>query len=137
MREEWTFSAAPVLQCARFFIPEVAGVLHDHEVLLDGGAHHGSVTEMFLKRVKGAFRQIVAVEPDPANRARLVDRLQSWLPDDRRVAVLDCALAETSRTTLFHDGLDYARSLRRPAGCRSRSARSTRSAFRQLSEAAS
>ncbi len=111
LREEWTFTAAPVLQCARFFIPEVAGVLHDHEVLLDGGAHHGSVTEAFLKHVKGAFRQIVAVEPDPANRAKLVDRLQSWLPDDRRIAVLDCALAENSGTAPFHDGLDYASQL--------------------------
>ena len=111
LREEWTFAAAPVLQCARFFIPEVAGVLHDHEVLLDGGAHHGGVTEAFLKHTVGAFRQVVAVEPDPANRARLMDRLQSWAPGDRRITVLDCALADSTGTALFRDGLDYASQL--------------------------
>jgi FkbM family methyltransferase len=107
LREEWTFAAAPVLQCARFFIPEIAGVLHDHEVLLDGGAHHGGVTEPFVKHTKGAFRQIVAVEPDPTNRAKLIDRL----PSDQRITVLDCALADSTGTALFHDGLDYASQL--------------------------
>jgi FkbM family methyltransferase len=107
LREEWTFAPAPVLQCDRFFIPEVAGALHDHEVLLDGGAHHGSVTQGFLQRTNGAFRQVVAVEPDPANRAMLIDRL----PNDRRITVLDCALADSTGTALFHDGLDYASQL--------------------------
>jgi FkbM family methyltransferase len=111
LREEWTFAAARVLQCARFFVPEVAGVLHDHEVLLDGGAHHGNVTEAFLKHTAGAFRQVVAVEPDPANRATLINRLQSWAPGDRRIMVLDCALADCAGTALFRDGLDYASQL--------------------------
>jgi len=110
-REEWSFAAAPVLQCARFFIPEVASVLHDNEVLLDGGAHHGCVTQAFLKHTRGAFRRIVAVEPDPENRATLVDRLQSFAPGDQRITVLDCALAERAGTALFHDGLDYASQL--------------------------
>lgn len=109
LREEWTFEAPPLANGSRFFIPEVTSVLHGDEILLDAGAHHGSVTETFVTRTKGAFRQIVAIEPDSFNRARLVERL----PDDPRVTVYDCALAEDKGKALFHEGLDYASQLSR------------------------
>ena len=39
LREEWTFEhAQPLPNDTRFVIPEVASVLHDHEILLDAGA---------------------------------------------------------------------------------------------------
>jgi len=108
LREEWTFEAAPVPVCHRFFIPEITGVLHDNEVFVDAGAHHGSVTQMFVQQTGGAFQQVIAVEPDPSNRARLMEELQSWLPGDPRVTVLDFALAETEGKAQFHAGLGYA-----------------------------
>ena len=108
LREEWTFDAAPMPNGSRFFIPEVTGVLHDREILLDAGAHHGSVTETFVKQTKGAFRQIVAIEPDPFNRAVLEDQLQSCLPGDPRITICDCAVAEGEGEAAFHDGLGYA-----------------------------
>jgi FkbM family methyltransferase len=111
LREEWIFDAAPTLDCARFFIPEVARVLNDDEFLLDAGAHDGSVSQAFVQYTKGAFRRIAAIEPDPSNRARLEVNLQSWLPDDPRVTVYDCALDADDGKALFHDGLDYASQL--------------------------
>jgi FkbM family methyltransferase len=112
LREDWAFATAdPAPNSRRFFIPEVVSALHGREILLDAGAHHGSVTEAFLKQTQGAFREIIAIEPDPSNRSVLRDRLQSWLPDDQRVTVLDCALAGEEREALFHDGLDYASQL--------------------------
>jgi FkbM family methyltransferase len=108
LREEWTFDAAPVAGGSRFFIPEVTDVLGHAEVFVDAGAHHGSVIEAFIRQTKGAFKQIVAIEPDPANRARLEDNLRRWLPDHPRVIVTDCVLAEAEREAPFHDGLDYA-----------------------------
>lgn len=111
VREEWVFDEAPTPDCARFFIPEVATVLGDDEFLLDAGAHDGAVSRAFLRHTKGAFRGIAAVEPDPANRARLNANLQSWLPADPRVAVYDCALADAKGEAPFHDGLDYASQL--------------------------
>ncbi len=111
LREEWVFDAAPTLDCARFFIPEVVGVLNDDEFLLDAGAHDGSVSQGFGRHTKNAFRRIAAIEPDPANRARLNANLQSWLSTDSRVTVHDCALAETGGEVPFHDGLDYASQL--------------------------
>ncbi len=111
LREEWAFETAPVPACNRFFIPEVVGVLRDDECLLDGGAHHGSVIEAFLKQTKGRFRQIATIEPDPSNRALLTDRLRCWLPDDARVTVYDCVLADGKDAALFHEGLGYASQL--------------------------
>jgi FkbM family methyltransferase len=107
LREEWMFDAAPMPDGPRFFIPEVASVLHGDEIFLDAGAHHGSVAEAFIKQTNGSFRQIIAVEPDPANRARLA----AALPDDRRITIDDFALAENEGIAPFHDGLDYASQL--------------------------
>lgn len=111
LREEWDFEEAPIPNCSRFFIPEVTSLLHGDEFLLDAGAHHGSVSETFMRQTKGVFRQIAAIEPDPLNRKRLTDNLQSWLPDDVRVTIYDCALAENEGEGLFHHGLDYASQL--------------------------
>jgi FkbM family methyltransferase len=111
LREEWTFKLAPIPNCSRFFIPEVTGALHTNEILLDCGAHHGSVINAFVRQTAGAFRQIIAIEPDPANRARLEKELQSLLPSDPRVSVLDFALSQYEGEAAFHDGLGYASQL--------------------------
>lgn len=111
LREEWTFEPAPLANGSRFFIPEVTRLLRADEILLDVGAHHGSVTEAFIRQTGGSFRQVVAIEPDSSNRARLEQQLQSWLPNDPRLAVLDCALAADESAARFHDGLGYASQL--------------------------
>jgi FkbM family methyltransferase len=111
LREEWTFEAAPVPTDNRFFIPEIAAVLRDDEILIDAGAHHGGVISTFIKQTNGAFRQIVAIEPDAESRARLQENLRAWLPGDARVTVLTCALSNNDGEALFHPGLDYASQL--------------------------
>jgi FkbM family methyltransferase len=112
LREEWTFEhAQPLPNDTRFFIPEVASVLHDHEILLDAGAHYGSVTKAFVEQTTGAFLRIVAIEPDPTNRAHLEETLRALLPDDRRITVYECALAEAEGEAPFHSGLGYASQL--------------------------
>jgi FkbM family methyltransferase len=105
LREEWLFEQAPVSNSDRFFIPEIASVLNGHEVLLDGGAHYGNVTTMFARLTNGAYRAIIAVEPDPSNRARFRENAAA---NDIRVSIHDCALAESEGQTQFHDGLGYA-----------------------------
>lgn len=110
LREEWTFEGAPVPDCARFFIPEIASVLHRKETLLDAGAHHGGVTRAFAEQTNGKFRQVIAIEPDAWNRARLKETLRSLLPAGR-FSVLNCAVAEAEGEATFHDGLGYASQL--------------------------
>ena len=110
VREEWTFETAPP-SGNRFFIPQVTSVLHRDEVFVDGGAYHGTVTESFVAQTKGAFRQIVAVEPDPRSRVKVEAVLKSGLPHDPRVSLLGCALADREGEAPFHDGLGYASQL--------------------------
>lgn len=107
LREEWTFADAPVTIGDRFFIPEVSGVLTDHEDFVDAGAHHGSVIDALLARTNGAVRSITAIEPDPANRAVLARHLTG----QPRAALYDFALAESDGEATFHDGLGYASQL--------------------------
>ncbi len=111
LREEWAFAPAPTPEGERFFIPEVACALHGEETFLDAGAYHGGVAECFMRQTGGEFREIVAVEPDPSNRAVLQDRLRFNLPDDARIAICDFALADHEHAAPFHDGLGYASQL--------------------------
>lgn len=112
LREEWVFATAPpLLNDTRFFIPEIANVLRGDEILLDAGAYHGTVTQAFAAQTKGAFRRIVAIEPDPLNRARFEQAWRNDLANDRRIVVQDFILAEADGQALFHDGLGYASQL--------------------------
>jgi FkbM family methyltransferase len=111
LREEWTFANAPVPACERFFIPEILAALHDNEILLDAGAHHGLVIEALVRHTKGKFQRILAIEPDLINRARLEQNLDRLLPDDPHVTIEDCALSDHDGESLFHSGLDYASQL--------------------------
>lgn len=110
LRQEWTFVGTPVANDNRFFIPEVCRVLREDEVFIDGGAHHGEVSEAFATAV-GVFRQIVAIEPDPTSHARLVENFNNRFNDGAQTIVHDCALSDTEGEALFHDGLDYASQL--------------------------
>lgn len=112
LREEWAFDAAPPLpNDSRFFIPEIADVLRGDEIFLDAGAYHGTVTQAFVAQTKGAFRRIIAIEPDPLNRTRFEQTWRNALAGNRRISVFDCALSESDGEALFHDGLGYASQL--------------------------
>ncbi len=107
LREDWLFADAPVSNTDRFFIPEIAGILNGHEVLLDGGAHHGNVINAFARLTQDSYRQIIAIEPDPTNLAKL----RALKPDDNRISFHDWALAENEGKAKFHEGLGYASQL--------------------------
>lgn len=104
LREEWIFDGAPILT-ERYFIPEVARCLRDREVFLDGGAHHGAVSLAFAAMTGNL--QVVAIEPDTANRAVLNERLGGLSGAE----VLDCALAAQDGTAAFSEGYGYASKL--------------------------
>lgn len=106
-REEWSFTEAPIPACERFFIPEVTSALHEHEVFIDAGAHHGSVTQAFIDQCKGKYTSIHAIEPDKANRAVFESRFDL----NPRIKVHSCALAAAQGIANFHGGLGYASQL--------------------------
>lgn len=109
LREEWTFEGAPVTQCVRFFIPEILARLGTRAVLVDAGAHHGSVTEAFLAQTEGRFAGVLALEPDDANRAGYERFLAQRDADTRtRIALSPMALDAQAGERCFHAGLGYA-----------------------------
>jgi FkbM family methyltransferase len=110
LRQEWRFAGAHVSNDNRFFIPEVRRALRADEVFVDGGAHHGEVSIAFA-HIVGAFRQIVAIEPDPVSRVRLIDNVGTRLGEGVEVEILDCALSDAEGEAPFHHGLDYASQL--------------------------
>ena len=70
-RKEISFDWAPINPQNRYFIDEVARIIKDNEVFLDGGACHGKVLNDFINLTNGRFAKIFAVEPDPGNLREL------------------------------------------------------------------
>jgi len=110
LRQEWSFAGASVTNHNRFLIPEIRELLRDDEVFVDGGAHHGEVSEAFASAA-GAFRQIVAIEPDGMSWARLVVNFNARLGEAAPTLVYDCALSNVDGEATFHEGLGYASQL--------------------------
>ncbi|KHK89410.1 FkbM family methyltransferase [Novosphingobium malaysiense] len=109
LREEWTFEGAPVTRSDRFFIPEVSASADALDEFVDGGAHHGQVTRKFAALRDNAFRQIVAIEPDPDNMAAIEAMRAAMAPDvAERIALVSAALGAENDTRPFHRGLGYA-----------------------------
>jgi FkbM family methyltransferase len=107
LREEWLFEGAPVTLENLYFIPEIVSVLHDHEVFVDGGAHHGEVIAKFIELVGGKFKSVIAVEPDDANWGVL-----RWRPrQDRKIYLLHFALSDSNGVARFYEGFDLCSKL--------------------------
>tara|TARA_R110002020_G_scaffold116694_4_gene267357 strand:- start:11434 stop:12699 length:1266 start_codon:yes stop_codon:yes gene_type:complete len=106
-RQEWRFDGVSVDNANRFFIPEVLAALQEDDLLLDGGAHHGSVSAAFLAAT-GSGSRIVAFEPDGAS----ADRYRAWrasLPAEvrSRIELRTVALDANPRRRRFHGGLGF------------------------------
>jgi FkbM family methyltransferase len=107
LRQEWLFDGIMVANHNRFFIPDVLDALEPDPVFFDGGAHHGSVS-LALDGLRPAWRQIIAVEPDAANRAVLEKTFRDRWRDDRRTRIIGDALGAEPGEARFHSGLGYA-----------------------------
>lgn len=112
LREEWFFDDAPVTTYDRYFIPQVLRALHDHEVFVDVGAHHGEVIIRFLEAVKNQFKEVFAIEPDMENLANLRSQLEEYMSTEMgKIHLLECALGSAADKKRFCYGLGYASQL--------------------------
>lgn len=108
LREEWLFEEAPVNTRDRYFIPQVLSVLHEHEVFVDVGAHHGQVIKRFLSAVENQYQDIFAFEPDLENMSALRNFLDTELESKNgRFHLMACALGSKSGQKHFFPGLGY------------------------------
>lgn len=109
LREEWFFDNAPVTTRDRYFIPQVLRALHDNEVFVDIGAHHGEVIIRFLEAVKNRYKEVYAIEPDGENFSKLRNCLEKSIPGEKgEIHLLECALGSAADAKRFCYGLGYA-----------------------------
>jgi FkbM family methyltransferase len=109
LREEWFFDNAPVTTYDRYFIPQVLRVLHDNEVFVDIGAHHGEVVVRFMEAVKNKFKEIYAIEADGENFSKLRNCLEKNITGEKgEIHLLECAVGSREKNKPFYRGLGYA-----------------------------
>lgn len=106
-RQEWQIEGVPVDNSNRFFIPEVLASFADDDLFVDGGAHHGNVSQAFISATGPASR-VIAFEPDAAN----ADHYAAWLtslPDQvrARIELRRLALDARSRPRRFQGGFGF------------------------------
>jgi len=107
LRVELLFENLEINLNNRFFIPEVIDVLHDNEVFVDCGAHHGSVIQKFINFVKYKYNKVYAIEADKDNFAALENNLKN-IPN---TTTIKCALGGNNGEEKFYQGFDYASKL--------------------------
>jgi FkbM family methyltransferase len=106
-RQEWRFDGTVIDNSNRFFVPEVLAALAGDELFVDGGAHHGGVSQAFLGST-GAASRIVAFEPDGANADQYAAWVQSLSDDVKpRIELRREALDASARWRCFHSGLGF------------------------------
>ncbi len=119
LRSEWSFAGAPMLTCARFFIPEVLAALDPTKTFVDLGApswqRRGGLPRRDCDRqpdIEPRFGGVLAIEPDAANRAEL-ETMVSSLPVSvaQHIRIEDAVVDATSGRRRFHTGLGYASQL--------------------------
>ena len=97
------------------YFPDDLVIPCDDEVFVDCGAFDGDAVRALLERRQGRFRRVVALEPDPANYARLREYV-AGLADDVccRIDPRPLAAASKNGTVFFDARGDVVRPRRRP-----------------------
>jgi FkbM family methyltransferase len=81
---------------AIYFCDDLFG-LGQQETLVDCGAYDGDTLDLFLRKTSGSFKSVIAFEPDPANYAKLEERLNLMpLKVRERVALHKAGTGETN-----------------------------------------
>ncbi|KZY47750.1 hypothetical protein A3731_00910 [Roseovarius sp. HI0049] len=70
-------------------------------VFIDAGAHDGDTLLQFLAHTRDRFGQVICIEPDPDNHARLEQRIADQRLGDR-VSAINCGLGAESGIVSFN-----------------------------------
>lgn len=109
LRQEWHFDGIEVQVDNRFFISEIKSKLGKNEIFVDIGAHHGSVSDQFIKEAQGEFEKIIAIEPDKTNYLYLNECFKGQPKGIKeKLRIFSEFVAERSSSRKFCSGLGYA-----------------------------
>lgn len=110
-RNEWTFAEAEIENHNRFFIDEVKKHLSGKNVLVDVGAHFGSISIQFEDFLNKDLEKIYCFEPDRENRVRLSANLEDCVNPTSKYEIFDDVLWSSSHNIRFAEGFNYASSI--------------------------
>src|SRR5580704_3331213 len=100
---EGAFEHLPPLAREESYFPDDLFRLNDDEVFVDCGAFNGDTIEAYRKRKGSAYRQIIAIEPDPANLKRLRSYVATLPEVERqRIRVEPCAVSDKREKVRFN-----------------------------------
>lgn len=108
LREEWSFSHAPVSTLERYWLPEIRQTLRREEILVDVGAFDGRVTHNFLRLPEADGARAIAIEGDPTNIKRLNQNVDLNASLKGRIQVIGAVLSSHAKQVTFASGLGYA-----------------------------
>ncbi len=89
----------------KYFHQSAFPKLRENEIFLDGGAHHGELSNEFIKTVNGFYSAIHAFEPDKANYEKLFAK---GALRDGRTKIYNLALDSECKRKKFKNGMGYA-----------------------------
>lgn len=79
--------------------------LGDEEIFVDCGAFDGDTLSLFLEKTGNTFGSVIALEPDPANYAKLADRLIQMPPEvGSRIALHQVATGKSNTRVMMDVG---------------------------------
>jgi FkbM family methyltransferase len=91
----------PADNAAQYFPPDLFA-LAPGEVFVDCGAFDGDTIGAFVERRGGDFQRIIALEPDPGNFQRMIERVAQYAPAiQQKIQLRQAGVAETSGTLRF------------------------------------
>src|SRR5204863_7608182 len=88
----------------------------DDETFVDCGAFDGDSIAAFVRRKGAAFREIIALEPDPINFEKMASRVDLYTPDITSRVRLEKVGAANFRGSLRFDGDGSLSSAANPNG---------------------
>ena len=94
---------APHLPQEDIYFPDDLATSLAKEVFVDCGAFDGDTIQHFVDRRAGTFSQIIAIEPDPANIAKLEARLGAFdINLRRRIRIIKSAVGSKASNVTFN-----------------------------------
>lgn len=99
-RVNLNFEGLPQADTKNQYFPSGIVTLSDQEVFLDAGAYDGDTLEQFSIRTKGVFSKYIALEPDPDNYKKLLDRVSKF--PEGKVEVSPYAVGDENGTLKFN-----------------------------------
>jgi FkbM family methyltransferase len=100
-RIDLNFEALPIADTENQYFPSELINLTKNEIFLDSGAYDGDTLQEFCKRTNYLFTRYIALEPDPANYKKLLEKVKQGNSKTNNIDVYSFAVGSKNCTLKF------------------------------------